>query len=141
MSIRKNDWTKEDLVRNGITVEWRDGQPVVKQVYQMGKRNRISKWNVERPIYLAKCNHKYSTDRFYPMVSLKIYGQYKTIILSNLVWMWEVGEIGDYDIDHIDGDPMNNSLDNLQKITHKENLEKRKGEKNQWKFIKDMMKS
>ena len=137
MSIRKNDLTKEDFIRNGISVEWRDGQPVVKQTYQKVKRDRSSGWDVERPIYLAQCNHKYSVDRVYPMVSLKIDGKYKTIILSNVFWIWEYGAIGDFDINHKDDNPMNNSLDNLEKITHRENLLRKKEQKNQWSYKKE----
>ena len=43
--------------------------------------------------------------------------------------MWEVfnGPIPEgYDIDHIDGNPKNNNLDNLQAITHRENVKRRK---------------
>lgn len=42
---------------------------------------------------------------------------------------WEVfkGPIPDgYDIDHIVGNPKNNNLDNLQAITHQENIKRRK---------------
>ena len=57
--------------------------------------------------------------------------QYKSVLVSNLVWIWEHGDIGNYDVDHINADPMDNRPENLQLLTHKENLRKRKGAKNQ----------
>lgn len=45
-----------------------------------------------------------------------------------LLYIWYKGEVpAGYDVDHIDGNPLNNSLDNLQVLTRAENNRKRKG--------------
>lgn len=50
----------------------------------------------------------------------------KHFLVHRAVWEAFNGPIPEgYDIDHIDGNPTNNSLDNLQAITHSENIKKR----------------
>lgn len=62
--------------------------------------------------------------------------------LQNIVYAWFKEPIPDgYDIDHIDGDTLNNDLSNLQMLSRKENLAKRKGAKNQWAYIKQEQKA
>lgn len=44
-----------------------------------------------------------------------------------MVWEAFNGEIPEgYDIDHLDGNPKNNSLNNLEMVTHQENIKRRK---------------
>jgi len=136
MSIRKNDWTKEDLVRNGVSVEWENNQPIIKQTYQKQVRDRSKEWSEIRPVRDLIGRHKYGKDRAYPVVDLKMDGKYRTVLVSNIAWVWEHGAIGDFDIDHIDGNPMNNSLENLRRLTHEENLRYRKEKNNQWTINK-----
>lgn len=51
----------------------------------------------------------------------------KHFLVHRVVWEAFNGEIvKGYDIDHLDGDPSNNALENLEMITHKENLQRRK---------------
>lgn len=61
---------------------------------------------------------------------LRFAGQYNLkghhFLVHRAVWEAFNGEIPEgLDIDHIDGNPHNNSLDNLQAISHRENLKKR----------------
>ena len=57
------------------------------------------------------------------------------ILVSNIVWIWFNGQIPQgYDIDHIDNNPMNNNLSNLQLLTRKENLAKRGCGRNQYNY-------
>lgn len=54
------------------------------------------------------------------------YGINKKILVHRAVWEAFNGPIPEgLDIDHIDGDPSNNSLSNLQAISHSENIKKR----------------
>lgn len=54
------------------------------------------------------------------------YGLNKKFLVHRVVWECFNGEIPDkMDIDHIDGNPKNNNLDNLQLLSHAENLRKR----------------
>ena len=51
----------------------------------------------------------------------------------SFVYAWYKGEVpAGYAVDHIDNDPLNNSLDNLQLLTPEENIKKRGGGKNQF---------
>jgi len=50
----------------------------------------------------------------------------KTFLLHRLIWTYFNGDIPEgMQIDHIDGNHLNNHLDNLQVITQKENIRKR----------------
>jgi hypothetical protein len=54
------------------------------------------------------------------------YGLNKKFLVHRVVWEAFNGEIPKgMDIDHIDGDPSNNCLNNLQVLTHSENIKKR----------------
>lgn len=54
----------------------------------------------------------------------------KHFLVHRAVWEAFNGPIPEgYDIDHIDGNPHNNALNNLQAITHQENLKKREFDK------------
>ena len=58
--------------------------------------------------------------------------------LHNVIYAWYKGELPlGYDVDHIDNNPFNNNIDNLELVTHEENLKRRriKGP-NQWYYIK-----
>lgn len=55
----------------------------------------------------------------------------KQYYLHRLLWETFVGEIPDgYEIDHIDTNPRNNSLENLRLVTHKENCNNKKSLEN-----------
>jgi hypothetical protein len=50
----------------------------------------------------------------------------KHFLVHRVVWEAFKGSIPEgYDVDHIDGNPKNNSIDNLQAISHLENIKKR----------------
>lgn len=51
----------------------------------------------------------------------------KHFLVHRMIWEAFNGEIPDgYDIDHLDGNPSNNALDNLEMVTHQENIKRRK---------------
>lgn len=58
---------------------------------------------------------------------IKIYIDGKNYNAHRLVWMYVHGYMPDDDIDHIDGNPSNNCLANLRKVSHQVNLQNRKG--------------
>lgn len=56
-----------------------------------------------------------------------------SIPYHRFLWIWYHGEIpAKHDIDHIDGDSLNNDLSNLRCISRSENLKGRKGYSNQY---------
>ena len=129
-STRKYSLTKKDLIDNGYFVE---GEKVFKQ---------RSKGVKEVKQHLIITNHKYGKEKSYIYVSLiikRLSGVHKQtpIGLHNVIYAWYKGELPlGYDVDHIDNNPLNNNIDNLQLLTHEENLQKRpiKGV-NQWYYI------
>ena len=129
--------TKAELIRLGVTDVTEDGK-----VFVNGKRKHTS---------IMKCRHEYGTNRNYPYVALSdkeapkvtctaYYAtkdgvkhpykswRYKTILVpvSRCVYVWHVEDIpAGMDCDHINGDPFDNRVENLQILTRKENLMKR----------------
>lgn len=79
--------------------------------------------------------HPNGTDKTYEMVSF--YDREKKCGFSypyhRFLWIWTYGDCPDgYDVDHIDHNSLNNDISNLQVISRKENLLRRKGKKNQY---------
>ena len=119
MAIRKYSLTKQDLIDNGYFVE---GEKVFKQ---------RSKGVKEVKQYIIINKHKYGKKKNYVYVSLKIERLNKDnkqthVGLHNVIYAWYKGEVPiGYEVDHIDGDSLNNNIDNLELVTHKENLKRR----------------
>ena len=130
MAIRKYSLTKQDLINNGYFVE---GDKVFKNTSKGVKE-------IKPQTVVGK--HKYGKDKEYKCVSLTIdtinNGKQRLIGLHNVIYAWYKGELPlGYDVDHIDNNPFNNNIDNLELVTHEENLKRRriKGP-NQWYYIK-----
>ena len=131
MAIRKYALTKQDLIDNGYYVE---GEKVFKQ-----RSNGVRE--IKQHTVVGK--HKYGEDKEYKCVSLRIErlinGKKQRLFgLHNVIYAWYKGELPlGYDVDHIDNNPFNNNIDNLELVTHEENLKRRriKGP-NQWYYIK-----
>lgn len=80
--------------------------------------------------------HPNGLPQFYMVIGFSVGGKPFTTTLSRLVYCWYKGDIpeGWWDIDHIDGYTLNDQPDNLQLITHSENIKKRRyGGANQYK--------
>lgn len=70
---------------------------------------------------------KLTKDGWYFRTTMSINGKPKTYSVHQLVYYSFNGGVPsgyDYVIDHIDGDPLNNRLDNLQKISQYDNVQK-----------------
>lgn len=128
--------TKERLKELGVTDVKEDGT-----VFVRGK---------EKPAYRITAKHPYGQDRTYLAIALQDYTKkvdtiqkvkrkdgsihthkawayaVKVIPLARLMLAWFNNEVpGDMDADHIDGNPLNNHISNLQIISRRENLAKR----------------
>ena len=135
-SLRKYSLTKKDLIDNGYFVE---GEKVFK--HRNSKRSGHNIKEIKQQTIINK--NKYGNGKSYIFVPLHIKRLNKenrqlTICLHTVIYAWYKGEVPlGYDIDHIDNNSLNNNIDNLQLLTHEENLKKRlfKGP-NQWYYIK-----
>ena len=135
-SIRKYALTKQNLIDNGYFIE---GEKVFKNC----NSNRWGHGVREIKQHLITGKHKYGAKKDYICVGLVITGIngdkiQRSFGLHNVIYAWYKGELPlGYDVDHIDGDSLNNNIDNLELVTHEENLKRRriKGV-NQWYYIK-----
>ena len=135
-SIRKYELTKQDLIDNGYFVE---GDKVFKQCNS--KRWGYGVREIKQHTIINK--NKYGKGKNYICVSLIIKrindGKRQiSFVLHNVIYAWYKGEVPlGYDVDHIDGDSFNNKIDNLELVTHEENLKRRSiNGVNQWYYIK-----
>ena len=136
MAARKYSLTKQDLIDNGYFVE---GEKVFKQ--SNSKRWGYGVREIKQQVVTHKC--KYGLDRSYCylLLGIKRFNEHKKIHfrLHTVIYAWYKGEVPlGYDIDHIDNNSLNNNINNLQLLTHKENMSKIpiKGV-NQWYYINE----
>lgn len=56
---------------------------------------------------------------------------YQRYMVSRIIWIFHNGDIpGDHEIDHIDSDPTNNKIENLQLVNKAQNRQKRRAMRN-----------
>ena len=124
MSLRnKQQWLTDNKI--SITVEERDGTWEL-CVYQEDRNN--SNMYVELKQTINVKHHPYGKDCIYMLVFPWDFKNSRrvTMTLQRLVYLAFKGDIPEkYDIDHIDGDSLNNLPSNLQAISRKQNLQKR----------------
>lgn len=71
------------------------------------------------------CKHKYASDKQYKAFMFSYKGKAVSMPVARLVMAWTKGEVPDgYDVDHKNNDPFDNDPDNLQIISHADNLRK-----------------
>lgn len=91
---------------------------------------------------VATCKHKYTTDKTYPTITFSYNNKGYCYPLARFIYAWFNGEIKEgWVVDHIDNNPFNNRLENLQALTPEQNLAKRfidnpDANRNQWDAIK-----
>lgn len=110
---KRTTLTKQSLMSLGIT--------------DVTKEGKIFKGTKELPWYQIRREHPFGKTMSYPYVSIYQHNTQKLLAVGRVVYAWFNNEApGDKDVDHIDDNPQNNHLDNLQLLTRKENLAKRK---------------
>ena len=105
---------KEDLVSQQDLKDyfmWDDVSNVLRWLRPLG--NRVSIGSV------AGCINKLTGYRVIAINRVKY-------LAHRLVWLYHYGEWPSDQIDHIDGDPLNNHIDNLRVVTNQENLKNQK---------------
>lgn len=92
--------------------------------YQVSDQGRVLNTKTGR-ILKSTARHSYEDYRAY---NLSSGGRTKKISAHRLVWMAFNGEIPlTLEVDHLDDNPTNNRLDNLQLLSHSDNNRKRRG--------------
>lgn len=120
--------TQQLLKENNIRVEIADNVWGYR-VYQNDKERNL--------FMLITQRFKNGSFKAYPATSLMILLEdgkkvQKIETLHKLVYVYFKGNTGDLVIDHIDNDPTNNSIDNLQLVTRSDNTKKDAAHHNQY---------
>lgn len=120
--------TKKELEEMGIVeVRWNkylDTWVITREWYKNNSKTKKERKQLVIADVLAR--HKYTKDKSYPKVTFSYKNKARAITLSRLVYAWIVEDIPDnYVVDHIDNNPYNNRLDNLQLLSIGDNIRKR----------------
>ena len=113
-------------------IEYQDGK-----FYQMTKKVGLKEL---KPFVLVK-NHKYGKSTIYEYIAFYNYKTHKMALMSyqSFLYAWFIGDVPvGYDVDHIDGNTLNNDISNLQLLTRKDNLAKRSIQGNQYKHTNNI---
>ena len=132
--------SREMLEKAGIRVEKDPNELCDYKILRYGikaGRAKEKTWQKLNPSLNVKYHKKSRKMKWYWIVGYSENGEPKAYPLHRLVYAWFIGYVpANMDVDHIDGDTLNNDLSNLQLLTRKENLAKREGFKNQWDAMK-----
>jgi len=83
--------------------------------------NSCDSWNTQRSGKKAGYSYKSRTTSYRAItIKSKLYQAHR------LAWLYMVGEWPEYEIDHIDGDGLNNRFNNLRDVDHSTNLKNQK---------------
>lgn len=95
--------------------------------YTVWKRSTRDRLYHKKPIFIKEEKHKYGKTKIYACVALydARTKKPKIVPLHRLVYLQFKGNIPKgMVVDHIDNDPLNNSVNNLQLLTRAENIKK-----------------
>lgn len=135
MKGKKEELTKEQLIADGIRVVRVDGEDQV-----WGKNGCKLK-------YRETCSpHKYQTNSktYYSILMYKgcykvnnqYKSRYKNYSVNRVIYAWYHGLTpADMEVDHIDNNPHNNNIENLQLLSKTDNLKKKRLSKNQFTYM------
>ena len=130
--------TLEMLISNGINIWLDDTKECGYCIMHYGRNHRGANmvWKEVKPVINGKYHPKSGQTKQYYIVGWSDYANTKKQIsypLSRVVYAWYKGRVpANMDVDHINNDSLDNSIDNLQLLTRGQNLAKRSGWINQW---------
>lgn len=136
--------TRQMLEEMGIvSIVWDDeaNDWTITRFWKKSSTSRTKRF-VDLKIHVSTRKHKYTASKTYPVINFSYNNKQYCFPLSRIIYAWFNNEVKQgYVIDHIDNNPFNNKLENLQMITPEENLKKRfidnpNGCKNQWDAIR-----
>ena len=120
--------TKQELIDMGVyRINWNkeSNEWCIDRYWYPNYRCRIKR-HLRVKIHNIVAEHKYGKTKIYPKVQMSYNGKGYSFSLSRVLYVWFIEDIPDgYVIDHIDNDPFNNRLNNLQMLTIEENNRKR----------------
>ena len=127
MRKQNSELTKAMLLEWGIdSIEWSEEANTWLIDRFWYKNKSKNKRHVAIKIGKSICKHKYTKNKEYPTVTFSYKNQGKCIPLARVIYVWFVEDIEEgMVIDHIDNNPFNNKVENLQKLTPEANLKKR----------------
>lgn len=109
--------------------------------YWYKNKSKTIKEHTRVKITYAICKHKYTFDKSYPKINFNYKGKGVCYPLARFIYAWFYGEVKEGEVvDHIDNNPFNNNIENLQVLTQEQNLHKRYKDnpnynRNQWDVI------
>ena len=134
-STRRYALTKKDLIDNGYFVE---GDKVFKNRYSKKRGHNIRE--VKQRVVINKKKYGINKSYYYLILRIKRINENKKlhIMLHTVIYAWYKGEVPlGYDIDHVDNNSFNNNINNLELVTHEENIRRSPNRgNNQWYYIK-----
>ena len=102
-----------------MDIEWWKPIPGYEGYYAASTKGRVRNLKTGKILKQTSCGASLK----YRKVGLHVGGVRKLCRVHKLVWITFKGEIPEgYEINHIDEDPGNNALYNLELLTHKENI-------------------
>ena len=123
MALRKYELSKQILEENHYGVIGLDVYS-----YRHGGRKLKSHINGK--------DRKYSKSCEYVFYDLYINGKQRRIYLHNIIYAWDKGKVPlGYEVDHLDGNTFNNSPENLELVTHAENVRRQSLHANQYYYL------
>ena len=119
--------TKQDLLDLGIWIEadsYRLGlmPGCIATMYPVTIKDRRT--NITRKVNPHMTYNRSGKRKMYMIY--KFHGGKISITAARLYYIWFKGDVKDgFDVDHIDNDSLNNKVENLQLISHQENIQKK----------------